>query len=96
MARIDIGAPYEKYLQEQVDAGYYRSITAAAEAAILKSMQEDEEMRLASIQSALAKGEEAIERGETITYKRGIMKKISRAGKNRSQHSKSFKRDVTP
>ena len=96
MARIDIGAPYQKYLQDQVDAGYYRSITAAAEAAILKKMQEEEQLRLASIRAVLAKGEEAIERSETVIYKRGLMKEISLKGKERSQHNPTYKKDVTP
>ena len=40
MARIDISQPYEAYLQSQVENGLYRSITAAAEAAIKKEMDE--------------------------------------------------------
>ena len=57
MARIDINGPYENYLKSLVDAGLFRSVTAAAENAIHKQMVEDEKLRLSSISAAIAKGE---------------------------------------
>src|SRR5690606_40900321 len=57
MARIDISEPYEEYLNSLVKAGLFRSITAAAEAAIYRQMMEDERMRVSSVAAALAKGE---------------------------------------
>jgi len=56
MSRIDLNEPYKNYLQSLVDAGLYRSITAATEAAIHKQMIEDEKLRLSSIGIAIAKG----------------------------------------
>ncbi len=94
MARIDIGVPYQKYLENLVDAGFYRSVTAAAEATILKQMQEDERLRLSSIESALAKGEADIKAGKTVTYRPGLMKEISEKGKERAKVGKMVKEDV--
>jgi hypothetical protein len=96
MARIDIGAPYQKYLENLVDAGFYRSVTAAAEATILKQMQEDEQLRLNSIELALAKGEADIRSGKTVTYKPGIMKEITEKGRERVRAGKAAKEDVRP
>lgn len=96
MARIDIGAPYQKYLENLVDAGFYRSVTAAAEATILKQMQEDEQRRLSSIELALAKGEADIRAGKTVTYRSGLMKEITEKGRERVRAGKTAKEDVRP
>lgn len=96
MARIDIGTPYQKYLENLVAAGLYRSVTAAAEATILKQMEEDERLRLASIELALAKGEADIRAGNTITYRPGLMKEISKKGKAAVLSGKPVKSDVRP
>lgn len=94
MARIDIGGPYEKYLNSMVKAGLFRSITAAAEATIHKQMLEDEKMRLSSIGAALAKGEADIQAGRTVPYTPGLMSDISEKGKKAALAKKSVKSDV--
>ena len=96
MARIDIGGPYEKYLDGLVKAGYYRSVTAAAEAAIHKQMMDEEHMRLSSIKAALVKGEEAIEQGRTVHYSESLMDEISAKGKQRALEGKLVKHNVRP
>lgn len=94
MSRIDINEPYKDYLQNQVEAGLFRSVTAAAEAAIHKQMIEDEKLRLSSIGAALAKGEADIQAGRTITYSADLMSEISGKGKKASLEGKSIKADV--
>lgn len=94
MARIDI--LYQKYLETLVAAGLYRSVTAAAEATILKQMEEDERLRLSSIGHVLAKGEADISAGNTITYRRGLLREISDKGKEAAMSGKPVKGDVRP
>ena len=94
MARIDISGPYQEYLESLVNAGLFRSITAAAEATIHKQMIEDEKMRLSSIGAALAKGEADIQAGRTISYTPQLMKEISKKGKKAAKDGKPVKRDV--
>lgn len=96
MARIDISEPYEQYLNSLVKAGLFRSITAAAEAAIYKQMIEDEKMRVSSIAAALAKGEADIQAGKTIPYTDDLMDEISKKGKEAAIKRKPVKRDVKP
>lgn len=76
MARIDISQPYEAYLQSQVENGLYRSITAAAEAAIKKEMDEYEDRRIASVMAEVQKGIDDIEAGRTIKYTKELMDSI--------------------
>jgi Arc/MetJ-type ribon-helix-helix transcriptional regulator len=96
MARIDISEPYEQYLNSLVKAGLFRSITAAAEAAIYKQMIEAEKMRVSSIAAALAKGEADIQSGKTIPYTDDLMDEISKKGKEAAIKRKPVKRDVKP
>ena len=94
MSRIDLNTPYKDYLQGLVESGLYRSITAAAEAAIHKQMIEDEKLRLSSIGVALAKGEADIKAGRIIHYTPSIMAEISAKGKMDAIDKKPVKPDV--
>jgi hypothetical protein len=94
MARIDIGILYQEYLESLVNAGLFRSITAATEATIHKQMLEDEKLRLSSIGAALAKGEADIQAGRTVAYTPHLMAEISMKGKRSAVKGKAIKRDV--
>jgi len=94
MARIDINDPYENYLKSLVDAGLFRSVTAAAENAIHKQMIEDEKLRLTSISAAIAKGEADIQAGRTVRYTSNLMAEISEKGKQAALAGKPVKSEV--
>ena len=96
MARIDINDPYEDYLKSLVDAGLFRSVTAAAENAIYKQMMEDEKLRLSSISAAIAQGETDIQTGRTVHYTSNLMAEISEKGKQAALSKKSVKSDIKP
>lgn len=94
MSRIDLNDPYNDYLQSQVESGLFRSVTAAAEAAIHRQMLEDEKLRLSSIGAAIAKGEADIQAGRTISYTPNLMAEISKKGKQDAIDGKIIKPDV--
>lgn len=96
MVRIDINQPYEEFLKSQVEAGLFRSITAAAEDAIRKQMIEHENRRISSIHAAIAKGEADIQAGRTINYTPGLMSDISEKGKKAALERKPVKHEVKP
>ena len=81
MARIDLGNPYENFLRSQVEAGLFSSITAAAENAIARQMEKNEEMRIRNIHALVAKGEGDIQAGRTIRYSPSLIAEISEKGK---------------
>ena len=84
MARIDISKPYEAYLQNQVDNGLYRSITAAAEAAIKKEMDDYEQRRIASVMAEVQKGIDDIRAGRTKKYSKELLDEIFEKGKQKA------------
>ncbi len=96
MARIDINEPYEDYLKKQVDAGLFRSITAAAEHAIYQQMIEHEKLKILSIQNLLEKGEAEIKNGKTIKYTSSLISEISMKGKAASLSNLPVKDVVKP
>jgi len=96
MARIDINDPYEDYLKSLVDAGLFRSVTAAAENAIYKQMVEDEKLRLSSISAVIAKGEADIQAGRTVRYTPNLMTEISEKGKQAALAGKPVKTELKP
>ena len=96
MARIDINDPYENYLKSLVNAGLFRSVTAAAENAIHKQMIEDEKLRFASISAAIAKGETDIQAGRTVRYTPNLMNEISEKGKQAALAGRPVKIEAKP
>ncbi len=85
MARIDISQPYEAYLQSQVDNGLYRSITAAAEAAIKKEMDEYENRRIASVMAEVQKGIDDIEAGRFKIYTKELISEIALKARKKAE-----------
>ena len=94
MARIDLNKPYENFLKSQVEAGLFSSITAAAENAIGRQMQKNEEMRIKSIQALIAKGEADIHVGRTMQYSPSLMTEISEKGKADALAGERVKNEV--
>ncbi len=94
MARIDISNPYEKFLKRQVEAGLFSSITAAAENAIARQMQEDENLRIRRIFAMIEKGEQDIQAGRTVPYTTSLMADISQKGKEAAMAGKPLKNEI--
>lgn len=96
MARIDLNEPYNEYLKSQVEAGLFRSVTAAVEYAIHQQMIEDEKLRHASVYAAIHKGEKAVQEGRTRPYNAKLMAEISKQGKRDALAGKAVKHDIKP
>lgn len=86
MARIDISQPFDGFLQSQVDKGLYRSITAAAEAAIKKQMDDYEDRRIASVLAEVQKGIDDIKAGRFKMYSKELISEIALRGKKRAEN----------
>lgn len=81
MARLDINKPYQEFLQSQVNAGLFRSITAAAEDAIRNEMIRHEERRVQSVMREINKGELDVSEGKTHVYNLEFLETIAERGK---------------
>ena len=94
MVQIDLDSRYEQYLKEQVEAGLFSSVNAAAEHAIDAQMAAQE--RASYIKKALAKGEQDIAEGKTVPFTADIISEISKKGKKQALAGKFVKHGVMP
>lgn len=81
MSRIDLNKPYVDFLQSQVKAGLFRSITSAAEDAIRKQMLEYEKLRIQSVLAEIKIGEEDIISGNIENYDKAFLSNVIRESK---------------
>lgn len=96
MARIDIDDPYKSFLENQVKAGLYNTISEAARDAIRRQMEVHEERRVASIHREIAKGEASIREGDTVPFTPDLMAEISRKGKRSAIEGKPVRDEIKP
>ena len=81
MSRIDLNKPYVDFLQRQVKAGLFRSITSAAEDAIRKQMIEQEKLRIKSVMAEIKLGEDEVASGETETFNSDFLSNLLKESK---------------
>jgi Arc/MetJ-type ribon-helix-helix transcriptional regulator len=81
MSRIDLNKPYVDFLQSQVKAGLFRSITSAAEDAIRKQMLEYEKLRIRSVLAEVKIGEEDIISGNIENYDKAFLSNLMEESK---------------
>jgi putative addiction module CopG family antidote len=96
MARIDLDDPYTSFLESQVKAGLFNTISEAARDAIRKQMEIQEQRRLSSIIIELSKGEKSLIEGNAIAYSSGLMAEISDKGKAAALDGRPFRDGIRP
>lgn len=96
MARIDLDDPYTSFLESQVKAGLFNTISEAARDAIRKQMEIQEQRRLSSIIIELSKGEKSLKEGNAIAYSSGVMAEISDKGKTAALDGRPFRDEIRP
>jgi len=96
MARIDIDDPYTSFLESQVKAGLYNTISEAARDAIRKQMEVHEQRRLSSIALEIAKGEASIQEGREVPYSTGLLTEIADKGKAASLAGHPYRDEIKP
>ena len=72
---INLSPEMEQYLQVKVGTGYYSNASEVVRDAIRRMRDEDE--KLAALRSAVAVGDEQLERGEGATYTPERLKQIT-------------------
>jgi len=96
MARIDLDDPYTSFLESQVKAGLYNTISEAARAAIRREMEIAEARRVASVLAEIEKGEEDIREGRVHIYSREFLRQLSLEGREKAKKGLPLKPEVLP
>lgn len=94
MTRFNLGKPYEKFIQDQIDAGLYSNATEVVRDALRRMSDERERKRVAHIHKLIAAAEEQVARGETKKFTRELMSDITQQALENSKAGKPIKAEV--
>ena len=94
MPRINLGEPYEVYIQNQIKSGLFSSATEVIKDALRNRMEREQRFRIEKAHTLLAKGEADIQLGKTVPYTHSLMNEISEIGRNNSIDKKPVKDEI--
>jgi len=77
MPRINLGEPYENFIQNQIKTGLFSSATEVIKGALRKRMEKEQENRRERVHALLANGEADIQMGKTVAYTHSLISEIS-------------------
>jgi putative addiction module CopG family antidote len=81
MKRIQLGAPYDDFIQKMIDSGYYSSTTEALRDALRKMMKEVEADRYMNIKMLLEEGESSLVNEPALPFNSDFVKKAKSRAK---------------
>jgi len=83
MRRIQLGAPYEEFIERVISTGYYSSATEVIRDALRMKMREMEENRIEQIRALAAEGQASVDRGDVVEWSEDLLDKaMDRAEEN--------------
>jgi antitoxin ParD1/3/4 len=80
MRRINLGAPFEDFIEKMVETGYYSTATEVIRDALRKKMSEMEDDRIANIKAMVLEGQKQIEDGQFKKVDQKLYKSILKKG----------------
>ena len=94
MPRINLGNPYEIYIQNQIKSGLFSSATEVIKDALRNRMEREQSYHMERVHALLAKGEADIQLGKTVPYTHSFMHEISEMGRKDSAEGKLVKDEI--
>lgn len=84
MQRIKLGKPYDDYIAQQIESGYFASATEVLRNALLSKMEIPKTIPLKKTLLELVKeGEESIKAGRTVPYDENFWPNIRKKGEEK-------------
>jgi len=93
---LNLGKPYENYIQQQVDSGLYGNATEVVRDALRRMKEHEEQKRLDTLRALLAVGEEQLARGEGISYTHDFMDNAMKKAIENSNAGKPVRDEIKP
>ena len=94
MPRINLGEPYEIYIQNQIKSGLFSSATEVIKDALRNRMEREQNYHREKVYALLAKGEADIQLGKTVPYTDSLLHEITEMGKTNSLEKKPVKNEI--
>ena len=94
MPRINLGEPYEIYIQNQIKSGLFSSATEVIKDSLRYRMEKEQSFRIEKVHALLAKGEADIQLGKTVPYTHSLMHEITEIGRKNSTEKRPVKDEI--
>ncbi|MER2514457.1 MAG: type II toxin-antitoxin system ParD family antitoxin [Nitrosomonas ureae] len=91
---VNLSEEMEKYIKNKVASGFYCNATEVIRDAIRR--MQNEENRMAAWQTAIAKGNAQLDRGEGITYTPELMEQMTQSAIATMHNGQPIDPDVLP
>jgi antitoxin ParD1/3/4 len=76
MQRVNLGKPYEEFIQKLVDSGYYASASEVIRDALRTKMESHEQWQAARLEQLIQEGLNDLAAGRVKPYSKEFMKEI--------------------
>ncbi len=93
--RINLGKPYEDYINTLVESGFYASATEVIRDALRLKMTNTEEMKKAVIYAMVEKAKQSIEDGNYYEDSPSLRSELLKGAKANAQKGKSIPKYIT-
>ncbi|MCP9767168.1 type II toxin-antitoxin system ParD family antitoxin [Lacihabitans sp. LS3-19] len=88
MQRVNLGKPYEEFIQQLVSSGYYASASEVLRDALRSKMEENEKWKSFKLKQLVQAGLDDVAAGRVVPFDEKLMNK---AFENAIQNSKNAK-----
>ena len=96
MQRIKLGKPYEEFIQNLIESGYYGTATEVIRDALRDKMERIENDRIANIRALIAEGEEDIRKGRTIIFDENYITRVDELAKKKVERGDPIPKHIRP
>ncbi|MGR3318587.1 MAG: type II toxin-antitoxin system ParD family antitoxin [Candidatus Anammoxibacter sp.] len=93
---LNLGDPYEKFIQREIKAGLYSNATELIRDALRRMQEKKESRRIEHIHALIAEGESQIKQGLGIPYKDDFMDNAMKRAIDNHKTGKPVKDEIKP
>lgn len=93
---LNLGEPYEKFIQREIKAGLYNNATKLIRDAISRMQENKESVRVANIHALIDKGKAQIKKGYGIQYNNEFMDTAMKQAIENHNTGKPVKDEIKP
>lgn len=96
MQRVNLGKPYEEFIQKLVASGYYASASEVLRDALRLKMEQTDQWKATRLQQLVQEGLDDIEAGRTIPYDEFFWEMLNKKVKENIKNNKPISDHVRP
>ncbi len=96
MQRVNLGKPYEEFIQKLVQSGYYASASEVLRDALRLKMEQSEMWQGKRLQQLVQEGLDDVEAGRVVPYSKDLLEKAFEQAKQNALLGKEIPDHIKP